>query len=277
MNFWCVHLLQLFNVCDHNVSFPDSHRVQRISKLYFLGKTFGPNWCSPDWSFAEIGIRPMLQMVLLVCQRAFRTAFNMVSSHQTRDLECFADSSNTPWNPPTIHYPDLISTILQKYLLSLCALLSQQSHLFPICVALACNGSKKIPHKTCQIPRNCQCKWLLVSSLAPGTSFGSSGSPVKSLFYMCKTVSTVLPSLVNNHGISMIVPRFTFFIKNLLICSNQITNMFRAGHDCTSTSSARSLRYFRFQADIAIWVLWKVRIHTVPTRTRFHFCSRLHW
>ena len=32
-------------------------------------------------------------------------------------------------------------------------------------------------------------------------------------------------------------------------------------------SSARSLRYFRFQGDIAIWVLRKLRIHTVPTRT----------
>ena len=32
----------------------------------------------------------------------------MVSSHQTRDLECFADSSSVPWNPPTIFHPDLI-------------------------------------------------------------------------------------------------------------------------------------------------------------------------
>ena len=29
----------------------------------------------------------------------------MLSSHQTRDLECFADSSNIPWNPPTILCP----------------------------------------------------------------------------------------------------------------------------------------------------------------------------
>ena len=35
---------------------------------------------------------------------------------------------------PTIFHPDLIATILQTYLLSLCVLLSQQSHLFPICV-----------------------------------------------------------------------------------------------------------------------------------------------
>ena len=34
----------------------------------------------------------------------------MVSSHQTRDLECVADSSNTPWDPPTILCPDLTAT-----------------------------------------------------------------------------------------------------------------------------------------------------------------------
>ena len=38
------------------------------------------------------------------------------------------------------------------------------------------------PHKTCQIPRNCQCKWLLASSSTQGTSSGSYGSPEKFLF-----------------------------------------------------------------------------------------------
>ena len=55
--------------------------------------------------------------------------------------------------------------------------LSQQSHLFPICVVLTYNDSRLILHCTCQIPRNCQCKCLLVSSSAPGTSLGSSGFP----------------------------------------------------------------------------------------------------
>ena len=67
------------------------------------------------------------------------------------------------------------------------------------------------------------------------------------------------------------------FTKNFLICSNQISEMFRSGHDCTSTSSARNPRYFRLQADVAIWVLRKVRVDTMLTRTWFHFCSRLHW
>ena len=67
------------------------------------------------------------------------------------------------------------------------------------------------------------------------------------------------------------------FTKNFLICSNQISDMFRSGHDCASTFSARNPRYFRLQADVAIWVLRKVRVDTMLTRTWFHFCSRLHW
>ena len=93
-------------------------------------------------------IRPLLQTVLLVSQKAFRTAFRMVSSHQTRDLECFADSSNIPWIPPTIHCPDLIATVPQMSFLLLCALLFHQSHLFLICVVLTYNDSRIMLHKT---------------------------------------------------------------------------------------------------------------------------------
>ena len=38
------------------------------------------------------------------------TAFHKVSFHQTRYLECFADSSGIPWNLPTIFRPNLIAT-----------------------------------------------------------------------------------------------------------------------------------------------------------------------
>ena len=51
-----------------------------------------------------------------------RTTFHKVSSHQTRDLECFADSSSIPWNPPTIFRPDLIATVPRMSLPQFCAL-----------------------------------------------------------------------------------------------------------------------------------------------------------
>ena len=46
-----------------------------------------------------------------------RTAVRKVSSHQTRDLDCFADRYSIPWNLSTIVHPDLIATILQPSLI----------------------------------------------------------------------------------------------------------------------------------------------------------------
>ena len=163
-------------------------------------------------------------------------------------------------NPPTIRYPDRTAIAPQMSLLSLCALLFRQSHLFLFRVVLTRNDSRIIPRKTCQIPRNCPCKWLLVSSSAPGTSFGSSGSPGKFCYTRVWIVCTALPNLVPPRHI---VPRFTFFTWNFVIRWNQVPEMFRSGHD--------------WGRDIAIWVLRKVRFYTVLTQTRFHFCSRLHW
>ena len=141
----------------------------------------------------------------------------MVSSHQTRDLECFADSSNTPWNPSTIHCPDLTATIPQMSLLSLCAVLILKSHLFLICVALTCNDFRIIPHKTWQIPGNCQCKGLLVSMSAPRRLLGS----------FCFTWVALKPlscQILYHHDISMIFTRITPFTENfcdLLLSSHQ--------------------------------------------------------
>ena len=89
---------------------------------------------------------------------------------------------STTWNLPTNFHPDQIATILQRYLLSLCVLLYQQSLLFPICVVSTYNDSRKDLHKLCQIPRNCQCRWLLVSFRVPETFASFSGFLVKFLF-----------------------------------------------------------------------------------------------
>ena len=120
----------------------------------------------------------------------------MVSSHQTKDLECFSDSSNIPWNSPNIHCPDLIATAPQMSVLSLCALLFLQSHLFLICVALTYNDSRKVLPRLCQIPRICQFKRLLVSWSAPRTFASSFPFPEKCLFYMSMIVSIEWLSLV---------------------------------------------------------------------------------
>ena len=98
-----------------------------------------------------------------------QNVFHRASSHQIRDLWHFADKYNIPWNLPTNFHSDLITTIQQRCLPLLCALLFQQSHLFLICVVLTYNDSRKDLHRLCQIPRNCQCKWLTAFYSAPRT------------------------------------------------------------------------------------------------------------
>ena len=105
---------------------------------------------------------------------AFRTSFDRVSSHQTKDPECIAESSNIPWNPPTIRHPDRTATAPQMSLLSLCASLYRQAHLFLICdvQCFQCNSSQNLQN----------CKELMTFGFLVGskkTSSGSSGSPEK--------------------------------------------------------------------------------------------------
>ena len=87
---------------------------------------------------------------------------------------------------------------------------------------------------------------------------------------MGRIVTTVLPNLVPQR-------RIDDCYENFVIRCYQVTEIFRSGHDCTSTSSARRNCYFRHQADIAVWVFREVRVDTVLARAWFHFCSRLHW
>ena len=166
-----------------------------------------------------------------------------------------------PSNPPTNFHPDLIATILQRCLPLLCALLSQQSHLFP-----TYNHSRKDLHKLCQIPTQCQRRWLQASYSAPRTFASSFVFPQKFLFCTNTTGSIGWPSPA---------PRLhtgdCFEIRNLHwgLCDPRLLNhqFFRFWHDCTSTSSARSPCYFCPQADVTISIFQEV----------YHFCSRLHW
>ena len=204
-----------------------------------------------------------------------QNVFHKASSHQIRDLWRFADKCNIPWNLPTNFHLDQIATIQQRCLLLLCALLFRQFHLFLICVVLTYNNSRKDLHRTCQILGNCQYQWLSFSSSAPGTSSGSSGSPGKFLFYMGRIVTTAFPNRVPPRHIDdcSAIHFLHWILRSAAIKSAKFSTL-------GMTALARPLQdpcYFRLQADIAIWVLRKVRVDTMLTRTWLHFCSRLHW
>ena len=108
-------------------------------------------------------------------------------------------------------------------LLSLCALLFQQSHLFLICVVLTRNDSRIIPRKTCQILRNCLCIQLLAFLTVPETFSNSSPSPEKILFHTGMILSIewldLVPRLRIGDCFEIHLPRWG--LCDLLLSSHQ--------------------------------------------------------
>ena len=148
------------------------------------GNIFFPNWWILDWSLRSYGV--ILNQLTKWNYRSFKwlpkTSFKGRLPIKIIDLWRFADRCDIPWNLPTIFHPDLIATVPQTYLPSLCALLFQQSHSFPICVVSTYNDSRENLQRLCQILRNCQCKWLLGFPCRQGPSAGSIVFPEKFLF-----------------------------------------------------------------------------------------------
>ena len=128
VDFWRAQVFQLLKVCYRDgVSFPDSLRVRCISKE-FTGPNLVPEFggvLSGLWKKSG-DIRPSNQTEWLVL---WWSASHEVFSHQTRDLECFADSSNTPWNHPTNFHQNRFAEVLHMFLLWSCVPLFQQCHL----------------------------------------------------------------------------------------------------------------------------------------------------
>ena len=71
-----------------------------------------------DLGYSVHGRSPFIQcqMQLSVPSMVRRRAIRKVFSHPTRDLECFLESSNTPWNPSTIFRPSQNATVQQRFL-----------------------------------------------------------------------------------------------------------------------------------------------------------------
>ena len=159
----------ILQFCDPNVSFPDSPRGQDVSKEY--------TWQDK----IDVQIDVQIDVVSTGLHGRNGVIFDHCSKRDTWSVkwdseppfmwclpirqeilnECFADSNNIPWNPPTIFHPDLIATILQMSLPSFCALLSQESQSFPVCAVLTYNDSRLILHSVMTFWFPCRLQELL--------------------------------------------------------------------------------------------------------------------
>ena len=104
--------------------------------------------------------------------------------------------NSTPYNQPTIFHPSLIATVQQTFLLLLCVLLFRQSRSSRIDDVSKFDDSMVSLHRICQIPMNCQCKWLSAVLTARDTFVNSFPSPEKFLFYTDKIDSIEWQDLV---------------------------------------------------------------------------------
>ena len=177
-----------------------------------------------------------------------QNVFRMESSHQTRDLDCFADRYCIPWNLPTNFHPDLIATIRHRCLPLLCALLSQQSHLFPICVESKYNDSRKIFTRLAK----CQGIVSVTDFRIPIGLQALLQAPLCFLWSFCFARIRLDPlggQVLQHDCISMIVSRFTTFTENFVICCNQVTKF-------SARSTAPPLRLLH--GALVFLVLWQI-------------------
>ena len=129
------------------------------------------------------------------------------------------------------------------FLLSLFVQLFQQSHLFPICVVLTYNDSRIFLARLAKsqgivsvndfwFPRRLQ--ELLKAPLCF----------LRSFCFARIRLDPLCCQVLYHHGISMIVSRFNFFTENFVLRCDQITKMFRSGHDCSARLLQETLVLF---------------------------------
>ena len=81
-------------------------------------------------------------------------------------------------------------------------------------------------------------------------------------------------SILYHDRVSMIVPWFTSFVEDFVICCYQVSKLFCPKYCFANELLARSPCYFVSQADIAISVFWEVSKNTVLLRFRCR-CLRI--
>ena len=131
-----------------------------------------------------------------------KSPFAKVFSHLTRGLEQFAESTDIPWNQPTIFHPCQIATVPQKFLPQLCVPLSQQYHLFLNGEAQMYNDSKIILDMLCKFQVIDSINDFSAFPTARETLVHSFPSPEKIWFHTGMIVSIEAPNLVPRLHIS---------------------------------------------------------------------------
>ena len=161
-------------------------------------------------------IQSVLQMVTLALWMVLQIVFHKESSRLNR----------IPLNQPTIFHPIPIATMRQTFLRLPCVALFQQDLSSRIDEVSKFGNSMINLHRICQIPSNCQCKWLsafltaretfslsLFRLLAaPSVLTNFSASRVKILFFTRIRLNPLSSEILYHDCVPVILSWFTSFI-----------------------------------------------------------------
>ena len=202
-----------------------------------------------------------------------RTASHKVSSHQTRDFECFADRCNIPWNLPTSFHSGLIATILQMSLDTTHCSLSN-----PMCFWSVLCWRTMIPGKI--FTGLAKFQWIVSVNdfWFPGRLQELLQALLCFLRSFCFTWVWLYPlccPVLCHYSVSKIVSRFTSFIKNFvsdpLLLNHQNVPLWARLYQ--HVFCKKPFTFFGSQAYVAISVLRDVSEDTMLAR--YHLCSPL--
>ena len=205
VDFRCVHLFQIPQCLQTKMS---PFQILPACNAYprnISGKTFGPTLMQSRQVFSRnrVIFYHRFKWMNWALFGSPNTLLIKVSSHQTRDLECFADSSKHSME--SAHHfsyrPDCNNTTDVRTQMSFSLILRTAAlSAIPLVSDLCGVDVQWCPGKIftgfAQIPGICQCKWLYGFLSAPRTFVSSFVFSEKFLFYMGMIVSAVLPSLV---------------------------------------------------------------------------------
>ena len=162
----------------------------------------------------------------------------MESSHQTKDLECFANRCSILWNLPTIFHPDLLQQYCRRtFFHSAYCSLSNTT-----CFRSVWCWRTMIPGKIFASFAKVQGIVSVNDFRLPIRLQELLQAPLCFLRSFCFARIRLDPlggQVLHYDCISMIVSRFTTFTDNFVICCNQITKIFCMWYDSANTSSAR--------------------------------------
>ena len=227
VEFWCVHLLQFFNVCDHNAPFPAPFRRQHTLKEFTW-----QNFCSKLMQSWLVFRR--ITVTFDHCSRRYSWP---VKTHSERPfIFCFP----TSWEILNVGQKAITFHKIRTIRHSDWTAIAQQ--MCPLFHSAHCSFSNPISlrsvwYRLAMIPRKIFTNFAKFQRIVSVNDFRllirlqkllqAPFSFLRSFWFAQVRLDSLGGQVLHHNSVSMIVSRFTTFTENFVICCDQ-TKIFRS-------------------------------------------------